>query len=476
MNLIMRQAYYLFFLAGLVILSSCSSSFDPEVRTGATPQLIDGQPDIRISAIGFYDDDKPVLDVDTDIIYNSLIYSSDEGIYEAGVGIQIQVMSVNDNGDGQLVENHSYSIDVEEDDRSIIESTETINVHNRLDIGPGKYEVIVSVTDKSSRKTTRLSSNAVIFDRESGSSDLTHIKILGIDSDSARAPFPLTTYDIPGRVDSLRFQYYITRPETATADMSINMRLIEFESDTLPPRHMSAVQPSTGSIEYRGINYNRSEVLEESNRTLRDESGTILIEYTIPRPVAGNFRFQVMAQTDDNNFRKARDFSSKSDHYPHIETSREMARPLAYLMGGNDYERLMEINDADSLKKAIDSFWYSNIENLDKARRVIELYYTRVEEANKQFSSFKEGWMTDMGMIYVLFGPPNYVERSLDNYFWIYGYNRGDARQVFRFHRTRTDSDSHPFSHYILLRQRFYHSVEYQKRQEWLSGTILDRL
>lgn len=471
----MRQTYYILFLSALVVLVSCSRAFDPDVRTGATPQLIEGHPDIRISAIGFYDEQgSPVLDVDTDIIYNSLIYSSSDGVFEAGAGVQIQVMAINNNGEKSLVKNHSFSVDVQEESRRIIESNEMLHLQNRLEIKPGKYEVIVSVTDKSSGKTTRLSSNADIFDPEAGTSDLTHVKVLGIDQDTRQTAHPVTTYDIPGRIDSLRFQFYVTKAE-AEPDMAINMRLIKFASDTSPPREMSGIQPTPGSIQYRGINYNDSEVLEEANRTLSQESGTILIEYTIPRPPQGNFRFQVTAQLDEQEFRKARDFSSKSDNYPHIESTKEMARPLAYLMGRREYERLMAIENSDSLKKAIDNFWYSNIGSLDRARRVIELYYTRVEEANKQFSSFKEGWMTDMGMVYILFGPPYYVERSLDTYVWIYGYDRGDARRVFRFQRTRMDSDSYPFSHYILQRQRLYHSVEYQQRDEWLNGSILNR-
>ncbi|MEX0780926.1 MAG: GWxTD domain-containing protein [Balneolales bacterium] len=470
----MRQSSYLL-LTVLIALTACSRAFDPDVRTGATPQLIEGHPDIRISAIGFYDNDgKPVLDVDTDVVYNSLIFKSEEGAFKAGVGVQIQAMAINENGDTRLAENQSFEVNVEEEDRRIVESSETLNLQNRLDVGPGQYEVIVSVTDKSSGKTTRLNSNVYIIDPEDGSSDVTHVKILGIEGDSDKAPYPITTYDIPGRVDSLRFQYYVTKTE-ADPEMSINMSLIKFESDNEPPRNMSGIQPTPGSIEYRGINYNESEVNEETNRTLRTESGTILIEYTVPRPEWGNYRFQVTAITEDDDFRKARDFSSKSNNYPHIETSQEMAKPLAYLMGRSDYEGLMEIENPDSLKRAVDRFWYTNLGSADLARDVIELYYTRVEEANKQFSSFKEGWMTDMGMVYILFGPPYYAERSLDTYTWIYGYDRTDPRRVFRFQRTRMDSDSHPFTHYILQRRRGYHSVEYQKREEWLNGTILDR-
>ena len=135
----------------------------------------------------------------------------------------------------------------------------------------------------------------------------------------------------------------------------------------------------------------------------------------------------------------------------------------------------MQIEDADSLKQTIDRFWLSNIPNVNKARQVIELYYTRVEQANKQFSNFKEGWKTDMGMVFILFGPPLQVENTLDLSIWFYSYNRNDPRMIFQFRRPRVSDRFFPFNHYIVERDRFYHNVEYEQRREWLTGTILNQ-
>ena len=82
-------------------------------------------------------------------------------------------------------------------------------------------------------------------------------------------------------------------------------------------------------------------------------------------------------------------------------------------MREDDHEKLMAISDPKQQKLAVDRFWLSNIKNTNKAIQIIELFYERVEEANKQFSNYKEGWKTDMGMMYILFGPPWYVENTL---------------------------------------------------------------
>ena len=41
----------------------------------------------------------------------------------------------------------------------------------------------------------------------------------------------------------------------------------------------------------------------------------------------------------------------------------------------------------------------------------MEEYYARVAYANKHFSHLGDGWKTDMGMVFVLYGAPENIER-----------------------------------------------------------------
>jgi len=43
-------------------------------------------------------------------------------------------------------------------------------------------------------------------------------------------------------------------------------------------------------------------------------------------------------------------------------------------------------------------------------------YYRRVQFANKKFSNHKDGWKTEMGMVFIMLGPPDYIDRP-------YNYN-----------------------------------------------------
>jgi GWxTD domain-containing protein len=44
-------------------------------------------------------------------------------------------------------------------------------------------------------------------------------------------------------------------------------------------------------------------------------------------------------------------------------------------------------------------------------RPSMEEYFARVDYANEHFKTHKDGWRTDMGMVYIIFGPPDNVDR-----------------------------------------------------------------
>ena len=69
---------------------------------------------------------------------------------------------------------------------------------------------------------------------------------------------------------------------------------------------------------------------------------------------------------------------------------------------------------------------------------LMEEYYIRVNYVNEYFNmSWKEGWETDFGMIYILFGPPDEIQRSNVNnsntsMYQVWYYNRINKQFVFK--------------------------------------------
>ncbi len=121
---------------------------------------------------------------------------------------------------------------------------------------------------------------------------------------------------------------------------------------------------------------------------------------TIGRDIAEGYTFYNMGST-----------------YPTLKTPEAMIEPLAYLASQDEMDSL---RSALKKKLALDNFWISLGGNVDKARELIRIYYTRVLYTNFYFTSYRQGWRTERGMIYIIYGPPDKVYKTVDGENWGY--------------------------------------------------------
>jgi len=105
--------------------------------------------------------------------------------------------------------------------------------------------------------------------------------------------------------------------------------------------------------------------------------------------------------------------------FPSMTTPESMIEPLAYLATSDE---LSELRASQNQKIALDEFWIKRTGNIEKARELIKIYYSRVLYANYYFTSFKEGWRTERGMIYIIYGPPDKVYKTNEGENW--GYSK----------------------------------------------------
>lgn len=464
------------FLDLLVIIAlpmlffSCNNSYIDQIDRGNGYKYSPGHPEFRISTSSYYDvQDSAKLNISVEIVYGSLIYKKPKEFFEATANMDIEVIhKSNSNNTNQLIQ---YPIKIREKEANITTSQETLFITKEFTVKPGEYLINITLTDSLSDKSTFRSDEITIPNLNSDISSITDIKMLTKSSGNTSFS-PVTTYDISDSIDSLKFVFQVLK-QKADKPLTLDMKLYRFEADSSFARRMNSNNYSTGSIFYKGIDYDERKLVNSRRRTLT-ETGSVLIELVFLKLDRGNYRLEVISQGDGELF-KGIDFSVKSKNYPTLKSASELAKPLAYLMTRDEYESMMAIKDQDSLKKSVDRFWLRNIQNSSTARSTLSLYYERVEEANKLFANFKEGWKTDMGMMYILFGPPWRVNQSVRNMTWSYSYNLDDPERNFNFFSPKMNNKFFPFDHYVLERNSFYYNLYYQQIQLWLSGDILSR-
>lgn len=123
-------------------------------------------------------------------------------------------------------------------------------------------------------------------------------------------------------------------------------------------------------------------------------------------------------------------------HFPMVGTHQDMAGPLRYLTTQSEYNDLLALMDKpEKLRNWIDDFWIRKAGNAQRAREMVRGFYERVESANRFFSSYHEGWKTDRGILYIIYGPPNKVYRSSAGEAWVYGNESSGLSYYFNFIR-----------------------------------------
>jgi GWxTD domain-containing protein len=152
--------------------------------------------------------------------------------------------------------------------------------------------------------------------------------------------------------------------------------------------------------------------------------------------------------------------------YPKIQEVKQMIEPLAYLTTTPEYDALKK---STNQKLAIDNFWINKAGSVDKARELIKVYYNRVFFSNFFFTSYKPGWKTDRGMIFIIYGPPQQVKVSPTQEKWIYFKNNFSTTVTFTFDFVPS---SYTLDNYILERSDNYDSYWRQAVDTWRKGNI----
>ena len=118
--------------------------------------------------------------------------------------------------------------------------------------------------------------------------------------------------------------------------------------------------------------------------------------------------------------------------FPEVKTPDELMEPLFYLTTLAEYR---DLRKESNLKLAVDNFWLKTGNNMEKSRELLRIYYNRVVYSNLYFTSNKEGWKTDQGMIFILFGPPNRIQMTGTGESWFYFAKRKSKAVEFKFSR-----------------------------------------
>lgn len=173
-------------------------------------------------------------------------------------------------------------------------------------------------------------------------------------------------------------------------------------------------------------------------------------------PAKGIYHIQ-----SDTSIKEGATFFSFYKGFPEVTNAAQMLFPLRYICSKTEFNDMMLMKNS---KEAVDDFWLDIAGNPDRAKELIRKYYSRVETANTYFTSYHEGWKTDRGMIYIIFGAPGIVYRNPDGETWIYGEDRNILSMTLNFSRVDNPFSDNDFE---LDRSLEYKDTWYSAIEAW---------
>jgi GWxTD domain-containing protein len=183
------------------------------------------------------------------------------------------------------------------------------------------------------------------------------------------------------------------------------------------------------------------------------------LDFTMKRK--GFYHFQL-----DTTKRDGVTIFNFSDTYPEIKHADDLVPPLRFLTTKQEYQ---ELSTSKTTKASVEKFWINCTGNKEKAREAITRYYNRMQDANNFFTSYVEGWKTDRGMIYIIFGTPASIYTTATSETWNYGESTNINALTFTFSKVNnpfTDND------YLLERSLMYKQQWYSAVDIWRQGRI----
>jgi GWxTD domain-containing protein len=103
--------------------------------------------------------------------------------------------------------------------------------------------------------------------------------------------------------------------------------------------------------------------------------------------------------------------------FPEPETAAEQLAAMQYLISAVDYRSM---RTCPQLSECITKYWLNNCKTTAIGQQQLQRFNERVMWANVLYSDYRNGWQTDRGAVFLLFGEPDMIRLLPDVEYWYY--------------------------------------------------------
>lgn len=148
------------------------------------------------------------------------------------------------------------------------------------------------------------------------------------------------------------------------------------------------------------------------------------------------------------------------DDFPSVISASQKVFGLRYLTPYKEFSMMLK----DDPEHTTQEFWFFEDRTKERSEEMMKTYYARMLRANRLFTTYKEGWKTDRGMIFMIYGPPDQVYYDLGKEIWEYGPDASYNDLKFVFNKTSNPLNNNTM---ILDRKSDFKTSWYRLLDHW---------
>ncbi len=346
-----------------------------------------------LDALNFYSPDSTTsrLDVYVEFPFEKLDFkrSKDEAnIYSSDIDLTIQIKD----SYGQDIYNKVYK------EKIITPKTETEYLSQNSKIitenyylTPGHYKLKVSAYEQSTQKSSSNERDITIRDFLSDPITFSDIMILSkYSEDKNRKNITPDISRNVSYVDTFFLFFFMYKNNTDTK-IGINCNIFDSKKDLI---------------------FNTNDTLTSDNGL--EFQNQVFLKIPLPNLNFDNYNVEITASGPVSSSKITTTFMSMNTDFPiSLNNIDVLISQLQYIANDKEMDYMKAGKSDEEKRKRFLEFWKSKDPSpFSKKNEVMVEYYRRMNYANKHFTTiYSEGWKSDMGMIFVIFGMPSSIDR-----------------------------------------------------------------
>jgi len=379
-----KKGFFTLFIISIVMFSFADSYSQLENKNIE----IDTRDFFYFDPLVFYskEQEKARLDIYLEIPLENLQFKKNYSTknYDASISYNIKIT----NSFNEIVSNETISdyVTTTKAEQKNLESSSKYIV-KEFYLNPGNYNVDISISDINTKKEKVKKSSVEITDFVK--KDISASNIMLVSNIKEENGKKVITPLIEGNIGNLKTIYLFFEVYNSGASEVVN------------------------DFTYT-ITDSKNQVMEKDNLvyTLNPGINKYFEKISTSNLIFGDYKVEIK-NNNSGEILSIKEFENKLSGIPtNAKDLNILIDQMIYIASSEEIDKIKKASSTELKEKYFVEFWRSKDPSpYTSKNELMTEYYKRISTANERYSHYIDGWKTDMGMVFIIYGEPNNIER-----------------------------------------------------------------